>query len=92
MPASTNPAGEVASFPAGVAVQAGDVIGFYGQGIPVDVGGGTDILSYPATANPDGVTPQAPALDAHPHAGNGPGFPIYPQARTYSFARGRHPA
>ena len=86
MPTSINPAGEVASFAAGVAVQAGDVIGFYGQGIPVDVGGGTDVLSYPATANPDGVTPQAPALDATLTLGTDPGFPIFPEARTYSFA------
>ena len=85
MPASVNPAGEIASFPAGVAVQAGDVIGFYGQGIPVDVGGGTDILSYPATANLDGVTPEAPGVDQIFTLG-GSGFPIYPEARTYSFA------
>ena len=86
MPPSTNPAGEVASFPADVAVLAGDVIGFYGQGIPVDVGGGSDILSYPATANPDGVTPQAPALDATLTLGTDPAFPIFSQDRTYSFA------
>ncbi len=32
-------------------MQAGDVLGFYGEGIPVDVSGGSDILSYPATAD-----------------------------------------
>ena len=43
---------EVATFPVApaVAVQAGDVLGFYGQGIPVDTGVtvNPDILSYPA--------------------------------------------
>ncbi len=47
---------EVATFPVApaVAVLAGDVLGFYGQGIPVDTGVtvNPDILSYPAPAAP----------------------------------------
>ena len=86
MPASLNPAGEVATFAAGVPVQAGDMIGFYGEGVPVDVGGGTDILSYPATANADLVTPGAPAQGGTITLGTDPGFPVFSQDRTYSFA------
>ena len=62
------------------------MIGFYGEGIPVDVGGGTDILSYLATTNPDLTTPAAPVLDDTISLGTDPGFPIYSQDRTYSFA------
>ena len=85
MSASGNPAGEVATFTAGIAVQVGDMIGFYGEGVPVDVGGGTDILSYPATANADLVTPEAPAQGATITVGTDPGFPLFSQDRTYSF-------
>jgi hypothetical protein len=77
VPAATDPAGEVTSFPVpDIAVQAGDVLGFYGQGIPVDVDTGTDILVYPA--------PVPPAQNDAILLGEG-NFPIYPQARTYSF-------
>jgi len=69
----------------GFAVQADDVLAFYGQGIPVDVGGGVDILSYLATANADLVTPEAPAADVIITLGADPGFPILTQDRTYSF-------
>ena len=87
MPAPTNPAGEIQSFPVSgiVPVLAGDVIGFYGEGIPVDVGGGSDILSYPATANTDGTTPEAPAQGATLSLGVDPLFPFFSQDRTYSF-------
>jgi Putative Ig domain/Fibronectin type III domain len=80
VPVPTNPTGEVATFPVSpsVAVAAGDVIGFYGQGVPLDVGTASDTLSYPA--------PVAPALSATMTLGVDAGFPIYPQARTYSFA------
>ncbi len=81
VPALADPAvSEVATFPVSpaVAVQAGDVIGFYGEGIPVDTGVGTDILSYPA--------PAAPAQGSIDYSGCRPNFPIFPQARTYSFA------
>ncbi len=71
---------------AGVAVQAGDVLGFYGEGIPVDVGGGTDILSFLATTNPDLVTPVAPVLNDTITVGTDAGFPLYSKDRTYSFA------
>ena len=37
---------------AGLAVQAGDLLAFYGQGIPVDIDAGTDVLSYPAPTQP----------------------------------------
>ena len=86
MPTPVNASGEVATFPAGVAVQQGDRIGFYGQGVPVDVGGGADILSYLATANADLTTPEAPAQGTTITVGVDPGFPLYSQDRTYSFA------
>ena len=35
-----------------VTVQAGDRIGFYGAGIPVDTSVGTDMVSYPAAVQP----------------------------------------
>ncbi len=80
VPALADPAiSEIGTFPiaGGVAVQAGDVLGFYGAGIPVDIdAAGLDILSYPAPAAPvQGATITLPSA----------AFPIYPQARTYSF-------
>jgi FtsP/CotA-like multicopper oxidase with cupredoxin domain len=83
--------GEVATFAAGagVAVQAGDVIGFYGQGIPVDTGvaANTDLFSYPAgvdsTTTP--ATNVPPAVNDTVAVGSA-GFPLYPtQDRSYSF-------
>ena len=60
-----------------IAVQAGDVLAFYGQGVPLDIGAGTDILSYPAPLAPtSGATITLDTTE----------YPIYPQARTYSFA------
>src|SRR5574338_994582 len=86
MPAGTDPAGNIASFHAGIAVVAGDVIGFYGEGIPVDdAGTGSDILSYPATANADLVTPQAPAQGDTLSIGSAAGYPLFSTTRTYSF-------
>jgi hypothetical protein len=78
VPALTDPnVSEVATFPvAALAVQADDRIAFYGQGIPVDTGTGTDVLHYPS--------PSAPLQDATITLG-GAEFPVYPQARTYSF-------
>lgn len=60
-------------------VQAGDLLAFYGQGIPVDTGvpADGDILSYPASAPPSRGT--TITLGADP-------YPIYSQDRTYSFA------
>lgn len=60
------------------AVQAGDVLAFYGSGIPVDTGAGTDILSYPAPAAPvQGSTITVAAGSA--------AFPLFSQDRAYSF-------
>ena len=78
-------ASAVATFPVvgGVATQAGDVIAFYGQGVPVDiVATGTDVLVYPAPAAPSGPTLTVGST----------GFPVYPQARTYSFGANVKPA
>jgi len=79
VPALADPAvSEVATFPVpNIAVQAGDVLAFYGQGVPIDTGSGSDIISYPA--------PTAPLQDSTITLGS-PEFPVYPQARTYSFA------
>lgn len=76
---STAGVSELATFPVGpIPVNAGDVIGFYGEGIPIDVGVGTDILSYPA--------PTPPSQGSVINLSVDPGFPIYPQNRTYSIA------
>ncbi len=78
-PLTTPGVSEIATFPIGsIPVQANDVIGFYGNGIPLDIGAGTDIVSYPA--------PAAPAQGSTITLGVDPGFPIFPQARTYSIA------
>ena len=58
-------------------VLAGDVLAFYGQGIPLDIGAGADILSYPA--------PSAPVLNGTIDLGSG-NFPLLAQAREYSIA------
>jgi hypothetical protein len=80
VPVPSDLAGEVATFPvsSGITVAAGDVIGFYGQGIPFNDAGGSDTLSFPA--------PVAPVLNATMTLGVDSGFPIYPVSRTYSFA------
>jgi hypothetical protein len=80
VPVSSDSTGEVATFPVspGVAVAAGDVIGFYGQGIPFNDAGGADVLSFPA--------PVAPVLNATMRLGVDAGLPIYPVSRSYSFA------
>ncbi len=70
---------ELATYPVtpGIPVQAGDILAFYGAGIPVDiVATGTDVLSFPS--------PMAPELDSIIVVGDA-NFPVYPQARTYSF-------
>ncbi len=83
VPPLVNPLGEVATFPivGGVTVQAGDMLGFYGQGIPLDLG---------VTVNPDSVSypaPAAPKQGGMLTMGVDPGFPIYsPIDRTYSFS------
>ena len=91
MPTPANAGGEVATFPVSpaVAVLAGDVIGFYGEGIPVDTGVAVnpDTLSTPATADPTLATNVAPAQGSTIGIGVDSGFPLYStQDRTYSFA------
>ena len=78
VPALADPAvGEIATFGvANLAVQAGDVLAFYGQGIPVDTGSGSDVLSFPA--------PTPPLQDSTITVGSAE-YPIYSQPRTYSF-------
>jgi FtsP/CotA-like multicopper oxidase with cupredoxin domain len=77
VPALTTPGvSEVATFGvANLAVQAGDRLAFYGQGIPVDTDVGDDIMSYPAVQ---------PLQDTMITLGSA-GYPIYPQPRVYSF-------
>jgi FtsP/CotA-like multicopper oxidase with cupredoxin domain len=78
VPTLTDPAvSEVATFPvANLAVQAGDVLAFYGQGIPVDIDTGADLLNYPAVQ---------PLQDSTITLGSAD-YPTYPQARIYSFS------
>ena len=81
VPSMTTPGiSEIATFPVGpFSVQAGDVIGFYGQGIPLDQGtGGNDILSYSAPAPPVDGSMITLGVDA--------GFPLFSQDRTYAIA------
>ena len=81
VPALSGTASELATYPAGpIAVQAGDVLGFYGAGVPVDITAfGLDRFSYPA--------PAAPAQGDTLTFGSA-AFPDYGQARTYSFGAG----
>jgi hypothetical protein len=75
---------EAASYPVapGVVVSAGDVIAFYGEGIPLDTTSATDVVSYPALADPaQGSTITLGGTD----------FPLIPN-RTYSFAATVQPA
>jgi FtsP/CotA-like multicopper oxidase with cupredoxin domain len=78
VPALADPAfSEMATFGvANLAVQAGDQLAFYGQGIPLDVDTGTDAVYYPTFAQP--------LQDTNITVGTGD-YQTYPQARTYSF-------
>ncbi|HET9316426.1 MAG TPA: hypothetical protein VFQ51_12605, partial [Vicinamibacteria bacterium] len=77
VPALSGAASEVANYPVGpFPVLAGDVLGFYGAGIPVDTGVGLDRFSYPA--------PTAP-VQGDTLTFGGAGFPDFGQARTYGF-------
>ena len=70
--------GVVQAFAVGpVGVLPGDVIAHYGQGIPLDIGAGADLLAYPAPAAP--VAGQTIVLGSS-------GYPLYPQQRTYAIA------
>ncbi|GAA4405212.1 choice-of-anchor D domain-containing protein [Fodinibacter luteus] len=67
----------VATFPvANLAVQAGDVLAFYGSGIPIDIGSPGDQVYYPS--------PSGPAQGTTITVGAAP-FPTLDQPRTYSF-------
>jgi len=79
MPALTDPAvSEVSTFAvANLAVQAGDLLAFYGQGIPLDIGTGSDRVLHPA---------DTPPLQDSLITLGGAEFPDLGQARTYSFA------
>jgi len=80
VPATADPVGVVESIVVpNIAVTAGDTIAFYGEGIPVDVGGGADKLSYPAS------TPPVQGTNITVVAGD-PIYPLYSQDRTYSFS------
>ncbi|MFJ1792098.1 multicopper oxidase domain-containing protein [Kitasatospora griseola] len=90
VPAPGSPGGEVTAYDMpDTPVQAGDLIAFYGEGVPVDTGVArpADTLVYPAgadssTSPPTGV---APAKDATVTVG-APGWERYAvQDRTYSF-------
>ena len=79
--------GEVATYPVSpVAVQKDDVLGFYGQGIPVDtdVPANGDALSTPATGDPSLAANVAPAKDSTVKLGD-PNYPDFSHDRTYSF-------
>jgi FtsP/CotA-like multicopper oxidase with cupredoxin domain len=70
--------GAVVEFPVpgGVAVNAGDVLAWYGQGIPLDIGTGPDVIYYPS--------PVAPTEGSSITVNDGTNFPLFPQARSYS--------
>lgn len=68
----------IVSYPASFSLQAGDRFGFYGEGIPITLGGGTDELYYP-TSGPTPSTGDTLTL------GSG-SFPLLTTDRTYSFA------
>lgn len=79
VPAPVTPGvSEMASFPvANLAVQAGDLLAFYGRGIPLDIGSGVDQVYYPSPAAP---------LQSSTITLGSPDYPVLAQARTYSFA------
>ena len=70
-----------------VDVEQDDVIGFYGQGVPLENGGtDADIPSTPASADASVETAVAPAEGDSMTIGDDSNFPLYSQDRTYSFA------
>ncbi len=78
VPVLSTATGEVVTYPVGpVATEAGDLIGWFGQGIPFS-GGGTDAVAYPNV-------PSAPLQGATFTLGTTP-FELLAQARTYSIA------
>ncbi len=63
---------------ANLAVQTGDVVAFYGQGIPLEIGTGSDFVSVPA------FVPALPLQGSVIALGESV-YPSLGQARTYSF-------
>ncbi|MFD1661062.1 hypothetical protein ACFSL4_23380 [Streptomyces caeni] len=90
VPAPAAAAGEVTTYDVpDVAVRAGDVIGFYGEGVPVDTGvaSRTDTFVYPAGVD-SSTTPQTtvPPKEGGTVAVGSADYPRYPvQDRQYSF-------
>ncbi|MCY7289658.1 MAG: hypothetical protein LH624_15795, partial [Cryobacterium sp.] len=88
VPMPTVNTGEVETYsvPA-VTVQKNDVIGFYGQGVPVDtdVLANGDTLSTPANGDPMLASNVAPAKDSTVKLGAS-NYPDFSHDRTYSFA------
>jgi FtsP/CotA-like multicopper oxidase with cupredoxin domain len=78
VPSPSGAASELAVYPVpSLPVQAGDVLGFYGSGIPVDIDpAGLDRFAYPS--------PAAPAAGSTVTFGSAD-FPDFGQAREYSF-------
>ncbi len=72
---------ELVSFPVtpNVAVENGDVIGWYGKGIPFDLAAGTDVTASP-------VGPDAPIAGAVVSLGVDPLFPVAARDRIYSLS------
>ncbi|MDJ0339068.1 Ig-like domain-containing protein [Cryobacterium sp. PH31-O1] len=88
VPTPTVDTGEVETyFVPAVTVQKDDVIGFYGQGIPVDtdVPANGDTLSTPASGDPTMATNIGPAKDSTVKLGAS-NYPDFSHDRTYSFA------
>jgi FtsP/CotA-like multicopper oxidase with cupredoxin domain len=88
VPTPTVATGEVETYPvAKVTVQKGDVIGLYGQGVPVDTGvlANGDTLSTPASGDPTMAT-NVPPTQASSFTLGDPGYPDFSHDRTYSFA------
>ena len=77
MPALSGAVSEVATFPvANLAVNNGDRLAFYGQGIPLVDGTGPDAVYYPSPLSPlQGEALTLPSAE----------FPAYANPRTYSF-------
>ena len=87
VPTPTIGTGEVETYPVSpITVQKGDVIGFYGQGVPVDTGGTNgDTLSTPASGDPSMATNVPPVQNSAFTLGD-PGYPDFSHDRTYSFS------
>ncbi len=88
VPTPTVATGEVQTYPVSpVTVQKGDVIGLYGQGVPVDTGvvANGDTLSTPASGDPTLATNVPPTQGSTFTLGD-PGYPDFSHDRTYSLA------